>query len=111
MFLVEADVYDCSQLGKKNTLLNIYISHSLGLLKNVGLQFSTLQRACEECYSRTLIAMYFSFSLIYCVAAFILVVFLTLSLPVLVSLQQYEPRFIYLANKNKVNSFINNTLY
>lgn len=55
--------------------------------------------------------MYFSFSLIYCVAAFILVVFLMLSLPVLVSLQQYEPRFIYLANKNKVNSFINNTLY
>jgi len=82
MFLLEADVYDRSQLGKKNTLVNIYISHSLGQLKNVGLQFSTLQRGCEECYSRMLIAMYFSCSLIYCVVVFILVVFLMLSVPI-----------------------------
>lgn len=110
MFLLEADVYDRSQLGKKNSLLNIYISHSLGQLKNVGLQFPTLQRGCEECYSITLIAMYFSCSLIYCVVVFILVAFLMLSVLIWVSLKQHEPGFIFLANKNKVNSFINNTL-
>lgn len=110
MFLLEADVYDRSQLGKKNSLLNIYISHSLGQLKNVGLQFPTLQRGCEECYSRTLIAMYFSHLLIYCVAAFIPVVFLMLSVLIRVSLKQQGPGFIFLANKTKVNSFINNTL-
>lgn len=111
LFLLEADVYGCSQLGKRNTLLNIYISHSLGQLKNVGLQFPSLQRSCEECYSRTLIAMYFSCSLIYCVVVFILVVFLMLPVLIGVSLKQHEPRFIFLANKNKVRSFINNTLY
>lgn len=55
MFLLGADVYDPSQLrsGKKNTSLNIYISDSLGHLKNVGLQLSTLQRGCKECYYYT----------------------------------------------------------
>lgn len=87
----------------KNILLNIYISHSLGQLKNVGLQFSTVQRGCEECYSKALIASYFPCSLIYCVVVFILVVFLMLPMLNWVSLKQHEPGFIFLAKKPKVN--------